>query len=126
MPYLDYEFYTLTYFGKLATSETFPELLARASEIIDDKTTYKVTQNGLSTYTAFVQEQFKKAICAEIDYIINNGGLDVIDDESNSSVSLGKFSYSGNTTGSTASRLPYSATRYLTATGLLYGGIDCR
>jgi len=113
MPYLDYTYYTDTFLGDLATEATFPKLLLRATEIIDDLTMYKVTQTTFSSLPTFMQEQFKKALCAEIDYIEANGGVNNIDDESVGSVSLGKFSYSGEQKGSIASKIPNRVIQYL-------------
>lgn len=125
MPYVDFTYYRDTFRGIVTDEATFLDLEVRASEIIDSITMYSVAQTSLSNYATFIQEQFKKAVCAEIDYIDSNGGVNNIDDESNGSVSLGKFSYSnGSTSGSVASKIPHRVTQYLALTGLMYRGID--
>ena len=70
-----------------------------------------------------------KAICAHADYISNNGGIYSLTDTSYSSVSLGKFSYSADTSGNKdngALTLCPLAAGYLAPTGLLYKGVTVK
>lgn len=128
MPYVDFEYYRDTFRGRVADEATFLECEIRACEVIDSKTMYQLAQRGLSYYTAFAQDLIKKAVCAQIDYIVANGGVDSIDDQMGGNVSLGKFSYnSGNTSDTTqtlSNTLCASSTNFLALTGLLYRGID--
>ena len=126
MPYVDYSYYTEIYKGKSVDEADFPSLESRASEIIDDLTMYKVAQRDLGSYDAFVQEQFKKAVCAQIDYIDSVGGIDVLDEDPFQSVGLGKFSYSKAQTsrsGTSSSNISNRAKSLLRPTGLLYRGL---
>ena len=119
MPYVDYLYYTETYKGVSVDEADFPALELRASEIIDDLTMYKVAQSGLSNYPIFIQGQFKKAVCAQIDYIDSMGGVDVLDEAPMQSMGLGKFNYSSsNTAGNGSSNVSSRVKSLLFPTGL--------
>ena len=122
MPYVDYTYYIETYKGTLVSDTDFPLLELRASEMIDDLTMYRVAQTSLSNYSTFIQEQLKKAVCAQIDYIESNGGVDSLNEQSSQSMALGKFNYSGTMEQSNIQISPL-VTQYLFITGLLYRGI---
>lgn len=124
MPYVDYTYYNETYKGKSVTAEDFPALELRASEIIDDITMYRVAQSSLGSYSELIQTQFKKAVCAQIDYIDSMGGIDVLDEAPMQSAGIGKFNYSGgnSSTGSKDNTSP-RVTSLLFPTGLLYRGL---
>ena len=126
MPYVDYEFYRDTFRGRVADEATFLECEIRASEILDSKTMYQVAQRGLSYYDSFQQDLIKKAVCAQIDFIVANGGIDSIDEQMGGTVSLGKFSYNTGSQTSTqtlSNTLCNSSINFLAMTGLLYRGI---
>jgi hypothetical protein len=122
--YVDRLYYTDTYMGLSVEIADFPALEMRASEIIDELTMYRVAQNteGLDGYDIFVQAQFKKAVCAEIEHIDSMGGVDMLNEQTSQSMSLGKFSFSGESKGS-QSEISTRAIGYLTPTGLLYRGL---
>lgn len=106
------------------TDEELLLLLSRTADIVDNAI-------ALSGYTIdTIPEIFKtrvyKAVCAHADYISNNGGIDSLTDMSYNSVSLGKFSYSADTSGNAdngALTLCPLAAGYLAPTGLLYRGV---
>lgn len=119
------DFYKNQWKGKFdGSDEELKMLLSRTADIVDNAI-------ALSGYTAeTVPETLKtrvfKAICAHADYISNNGGVDSLTDTSYSSVSLGKFSYSADSSGNTdngALTLCPLAAGYLAPTGLLYRGV---
>lgn len=108
------------------SDEELSLLLSRACDVVDNAIAY-------SGYTAeTVPDVYKprvfKAICAHADYINNTGGAESLTGDSYSSVSLGKFSYSadssGDSAGSGALTLCPLAVGYLAPTGLLYRGVD--
>lgn len=126
MPYVDFSYYTNTYKGASVGLADFPAIELRASEIIDDLTMYKVAQQGLTLYPIFVQNQFKKAICAQIDYIDSMGGVATLDEAPMQSMGLGKFNYSSGSntgTGNGSSNVSGRAKSLLAPTGLLYRGL---
>mgnify|MGYP000869323556 CR=1 FL=1 len=123
MPYVDYLYYTETYKGVSVDETDFPTLEIRASEIIDELTMHKVKQGSLDTYSPFIQEQFKKAMCAQIEYIDSIGGVDVLDEQPMQSMALGKFNYSGQNTNTGNSNVSPRVKSLLFPTGLLYRGL---
>ena len=76
------------------SDEELSLLLSRAADIVDNAIAF----SGCTVET--VAEVYKtrvcKAVCAHADYIENNGGIDILTDNSYNSVSLGKFSYSAD------------------------------
>lgn len=123
MSYVDYTYYTETYKGTSASYADFPALEMRASEVIDGLTMYRVAQSSLSNFPEFIQGQFKKAVCAEIDYIEANGGVDSLHEHGTQSMGLGKFSYSGSSDNQDNIPISPLVYQYLFITGLLYRGI---
>lgn len=108
------------------SDEELSLLLSRACDVVDNAIAY-------SSYTAeTVPDVYKtrvcKAICAHADYISSTGGTEGLTDNSYNSVSLGKFSYSADTSddsaGNGALTLCPLAVGYLAPTGLLYKGVD--
>ena len=123
MPYMDQTYYTDTYKGEVVSvsDSDFPIFEQRASELIDNITMQRVAINGLDSYIPFIQEQFKKAVCAQIEYI-NSNGIEIVNSYGEEqSASLGKFSYSGNSGGDQS--ISPMAINYLEITGLLYRGL---
>lgn len=122
---IDYEYYTGTWGGSFSGTEgEFNALLSRAIDVVDN--TIFLTGVTVATVSTTWQDRVYKAVCSQIDYIDSNGGADGMTDGSYGSVSLGKFSYSADTTGGangSATKLCDMATSYLLPTGLLYRGV---
>lgn len=118
MPYVEFEYYAGVYGGESADEADFSSLRAQAEEIIEEMTMYKLTPMTFLAMPENVQEKVKKAVCAQIDYLDANEGMDLGNDFQ--SASLGKFSYS-KTSGGSSSTSIYSprAQRILFPTGLL-------
>lgn len=118
MPYVEYEYYAGVYGGESADDADFSLLCAQAEEIIEEMTMYKLTPMTFLAMSEDVQEKIKKAVCAQIDYLDANEGMDFGNDFQ--SASLGKFSYSKASGGSSSASI-YSprAQRILFPTGLL-------
>lgn len=125
MPYIDKVYYTDTYKGEPVNDADFPSLLVRAGEIVEEMTMYRVTELTFPVLAADVQERFRRAVCAEVEYLSANGGSDLDNGADLSSASLGKFNYTkaAGTNGSTQQSV-YSprSMRLLAPTGLLYRG----
>ena len=71
---------------------------------------------------------YKKAVCAEAEYIANCGGTsDINEGNSAASFSLGKFSYSSGSSGGSSAGISDKASdlavMYLDKAGLLYRGL---
>lgn len=100
----------------------FDELAERASDVIDTITFNRIElAGGLSAYDSDTQAAIKKATCAQVQYMYENGGVDAVNLAGIQSGSIGKFSY---TLGQTDS-IPVAplARTYLFKTGLAYRGV---
>lgn len=122
MPYVDYEYYKNNYLGGLVDETDFPKLSLRASEMIENICSYKI--GSLELKSPFIQDKIRKATCAQIDFIEINGGIDFLDEVNTSSVTLGKFSFSGPSNEFEGnSKISNRVYEYLWPTGLLYRGM---
>lgn len=126
MSYVTQAYYSGTFQGESVDSADFPGLLERASEIVEEMTMYRLTAITFEAMPEAVQEQVKRAVCAQIEYLNANGGSELDNSIGVQSASLGKFSYtSGNAAADSASgQIIYAprAQRILMPTGLLYRG----
>ncbi|MCM1335941.1 MAG: hypothetical protein NC084_12905 [Bacteroides sp.] len=102
--------------GEMAELE---RLLLRARDVIDGE----ISLGGVTVETIpeTAREAVYKAICAQADFIDENGGIEAINN-AGGSVSLGRFGYSGGGGEHTSSTLCDLARRSLIPTGLLYRG----
>lgn len=128
MAYVDEEYYKDTFHGESVDSADFPSLCARAGELIEELTLYRLTPLTFLAMPEDTQEIVKKAVCAQIEYLDANGGSDLDNGFGIQSATLGKFSYSGSSgvNGSTEqSRFSPRAERLLWPTGLTYRGGRC-
>lgn len=122
-PYINQEYYTNEFEGEEVVETDFPRFSKRASDVIDQLTSYQIPVIGLDKFSELVQELVKKATAAQVEYY-QLEGLEVDatgQTESASSVGLGKFNYStGNTSNSRQSqRVAPNVLGYLDGTGLL-------
>ena len=119
---VDIAYYTDVYKG----AEVYDDLgvlLDRASDMVRQSTLCPL--DNLSRFPTFVQENVKKAVCAQVEYINANGGLDWINSSGTSSVTIGKFSMSGGSSGGNSSAkqiISPNMLAYLEQAGLLYRG----
>ena len=72
MGVVDFEFYSTVYMGTDADQTSFPALCARACDIIG-AVTHWVDENKVVTLPAPIPTLYKKAICAQIDFLAING-----------------------------------------------------
>lgn len=124
MPYVDEKYYYGEFNGDPADDADFPSLLERASEIVEEMCMYRIQPERMETYGSFIQDRIKRAVCAQIEYLDANGGIDLDNGAGIQSASLGKFSYTSGSAGETSRQSIYSprALRILAPTGLLYRG----
>lgn len=118
----DAVYYTDVYKGT-EVYDDLDVLLERASDIVRQQMTCHI--DDISVLPSFMQENIKKAVCAEAEYINSNGGFESLGTDSTASFTIGKFSVSGgSSSGGTSSSYQASprATAYLEAVGLLYRG----
>ena len=125
MSYVDYDYYHETLYGESVDPADFPALCERAEELIEELTLYRLTSTSFSAMSDDTQNRIKKAICAQIEYLDANGGAEMDMGNGMSGATLGKFSYSGTSsgTGSTEQSIfSPRAERILWPTGLTYRG----
>ncbi|MBX9972134.1 MULTISPECIES: hypothetical protein [Cytobacillus] len=123
MPYIDQAFYNDVYKGIPMDAETFTMLEARASDVVDVLTNYRLAGEDLSHKPELIRTNVKKAVAAQIEYMYSEGGELSVHGGSPSSVSIGGFSY---TEGSGVKVVSEMARSYLRPTGLLYMGVEVR
>lgn len=120
---VDESYYKNVYKG--ADIDNLDVVLDRASDIVRQHTLYTIDK--IDCLPFFMQENVKKAVCAEAEYIGNNGGLEALNMSNAASFSIGRFSMSaggggsGNSTSNTVPAAPLMLS-YLESVGLLYRG----
>ena len=116
---VDSSYYYDVYMGK--EYDDIDRCLKRAADIIDSMIIVEpVTEMQITAY--------KKAVCAEAEYIANCGGTsDINEGKGAASFSLGKFSYSSGSSGGSSAGISDKASTlavmYLDKAGLLYRGL---
>lgn len=125
---LTYEYYSKEFMGEPVSESDFPSLLKRAEEIVEEMTVYRLNPTSFLAMPSWIQTKVRDAICAEVEYLDANGGVDMDNSSDLQSASLGKFSYTRATTstgGVQQSIYSPRAQRILAPTGLLYQGGRC-
>lgn len=133
MPIVDQDFYACTYFGEqVPVNINFGRLEMRAEEMVNQYTNYYFDSHNLDDLPLEADRiNVKKAVCAQIEWFIDSGGVEELANAKQSAkgishVTIGKFSYekSAPTTlpRGTAQR-SNAAINYLRPTGLLYRGV---
>lgn len=119
------EFYRNTYHGTFDGGESdLLLLLEKAEDVINSE--IFMTNTAVSDIIDSRQTAVYKAVCAQADCINSCGGLDSMSDAPISSATLGRFSYSADSTSGKAenpSEICTLAAKYLQPTGLLYRGL---
>lgn len=119
------EYYSANWGGWADTDELTAAL--RRAEIIVDR---EIFPSGytVSTVPEAWRTAAQNAVCAQAEFILENGGVPALSETTDGgSVSLGKFSYSGGSSGSSGvsavNSLCAQALALLEPTGLLYRGV---
>ena len=120
MGVVDFAFYTSVYMGDDADKTSFPALCARASDIIG-ALTHWVDETEIAKLPAVYQTLYKKAICAQIDFLAING-TDSLNETATNGFTVGKVTVHGKA-GTNGGKLSESvsplAIGYLEQTGLM-------
>lgn len=119
---VDESYYKDVYKGA-ETDDDLGVLLDRASDIVRQRSLYKL--DDIEALPFFMQDNVRKAVCAQAEFIDAGGGLDTLCSGSAAGFSIGKFSMSGNASGNGRDRSPAASPlmqSYLEAVGLLYRG----
>ncbi len=131
LPIVDKYYYNNVYKGVKIEDDDLDALLERASDIVRQSCTYRL--GNIEALPSFMQENLKKAVCAQVEFMEMNGGIESFaggNFSSGTGFSIGKFSMSG--TGSSGSsngaagkfsgRNSPDMIAYLESAGLLYRG----
>ena len=123
-PLVDKNYYTDVYKGA-EVDDDLGVLLDRSSDIVRQHTLYLL--DDIEIFPESIQENIKKAVCAQAEFINANGGLDSLNSDSVSSFSIGKFSVTGgskNLSGKSSAAISAAPLMlsYLESAGMLYRG----
>ena len=121
MGVVDWTFYKTVYGGTDATQQTFPALCARASDVIG-AVTHWVDDATIARLPVPYQNLYKKAICAQVDFLSING-MDSLNETETAGFTVGKVTVHGKTSSGNCGKLTESispmAIGYLEQTGLM-------
>ena len=134
MPLVDEDYYNNIYKGVKIESD-LNALLERASDIVRQNSIY--TLDDIEKLPSFMQENIKKAVCAQAEFIEMNGGIETFSSgnvSSGAGFSIGKFSMSGGSSsgssggisGKISERNSPDMLAYLEAIGFLYRGVGVK
>ena len=122
MGVVDYTFYSTVYGGTDADAQTFPALCARASDVIGAVTHWKVDETTISNLHVLHQLLYKKAICAQVDFLSING-MDSLNETETAGWTVGKVTIHGKNSTTKGGKMQESisplAIMYLEQTGLM-------
>ena len=121
MGIVDYTFYSTVYMGTDADQASFPALCARASDIVG-ALTHWVDDATILTLPAQTVTLYKKAVCAQVDFLAING-MDSLNETASAGFTVGKVTVHGKATtsggGSMRDNISPLAISYLEQTGLM-------
>ena len=121
MGIVDYTFYSTVYMGTDVDQTSFPALCARACDVIG-AVTHWVDDATILTLPAAIQTLYKKAVCAQIDFLSING-MESLNETATGGYTVGKVTVhakaSNNGRGKMAESISPLAIAYLEQTGLM-------
>ena len=120
MGVVDFEFYSTVYMGTDADEASFPTLCARASDVIG-AVTHWVDEQTIAKLPTQYQTLYKKAVCAQIDFIAING-TDSLNETATGGFTVGKVTIQGKANaggGKLSENISPLAISYLEQTGLM-------
>ena len=120
MGVVDFTFYSTVYGGTDADSTSFPALCARASDVIG-AVTHWVDEETIEKLPYLMQNLYKKAICAQIDFLSING-TDSLNETATGGFTVGKVTIQGKANtggGKMGENISPLAISYLEQTGLM-------
>ena len=111
------------------TQEDFNKYLERASDLLDHLTSYFYVSNDMLLVNPWINDQFRKALIAQIEYFNEIGGTSFESMNSRpQSFSAGRTSVSQNQRNSnqqiSKELVAEEVYIYLSGTGLLFGGVN--
>ena len=126
MGVVDYAFYSSVYMGNDVDEASFPALCARASDVIGAMTHW-MDEAKITTLPAYIQTLYKKAVCAQIDFLEING-TDSLNETADGGFTVGKVTVHGRANsggGKLSESVSPLAISYLEQTGLMNPNVPC-
>lgn len=121
MGVVDFTFYSTVYGGTDVVQTSFPALCARASDVIG-AVTHWVDENKVVALPDPIPTLYKKAICAQVDFLAING-TDSLNETATGGFTVGKVTVHGKAGTGSGGKLSESisplAIGYLEQTGLM-------
>lgn len=129
MALLDQEYYLVTYQGEPVAEADFPALLRRAEDAVGALTGFQVQEENFDQLPPIVRTLYKKAVCAQIEYLQEVGTNAAITGETGmaNGFTVGKVHVGGRSGGANAGSsvlMAPAAIVYLEQTGLLSRHVD--
>lgn len=125
MIYTTPEYYANEYEGIEVNAELLPKLIKRASRDINSLTGFRIRFGEMSATNQILVQQ---AVCAQVEFLAVNGESSSTVLEGGGSVSIGAYSESSASKGSSSSQQTSTHAEgilnYLYAAGLMYAGVD--
>jgi len=121
MGVVDFTFYSSVYMGTEVNQTSFPALCARASDIIG-AVTHWVDDATILKLPAQLQTLYKKAICAQVDFLALNGDAILFENGTGGGFTVGKVTVQGKANlsgGKLVESICPLAIGYLEQTGLM-------
>lgn len=132
MGYIDKTYYDGTYMGlPITDQDMFDRLEARASDIIDQLIRYALQGVDLTTLHQLIQDNVKKAVASQVEYMFSNGGeLVSHGGDGMNTVKIGNFNYtegnSDNNLTREQKRISPAVLEFLRPTGLMNRAVNVR
>jgi hypothetical protein len=121
MGVVDWTFYSTVYRGTDVDETSFPALCARAGDVIG-AVTHWVDDATILTLPPLLQLLYKKAVCAQIDFLAING-MDSLNETETGGYTVGKVTVHGKSASAAGGKMAESisplAIAYLEQTGLI-------
>ena len=117
MGVVDFAFYSTVYGGNDVEQASFPALCARAEDIVGAVTHWV----DVSDLPAIIQTLYKKAVCAQVDFLAING-IDSLNETETGGFTVGKVTVQGKAdkaAGKLNESVSPMAISYLEQTGLM-------
>ena len=119
---VDYSYYSGTYLGTEADAASFPALNAHASRIVGAMTRWRVTESTIDDLPEQIQDLYRTAVCAQIDFLAING-VESVSAGTDGGFTVGKVSVQAGSRasagGAMSANISPAAISYLEQTGLM-------
>lgn len=128
---VDYDFFTNDYGSTRIDTEEFTSLVKRAQNLIIKETNFRLNEDWFNAQEEAIQGFVKLAICSQIEYMFETGGVSEATASSVNSARIGDFEYSKGTRSNASikqedSQISRDALDYLFFTSLMYARVGVK